>query len=94
MCGIAGLQIIDPGLRPRLGELLVPMLGMLAGRGPDSTGVAIYGAGAPPGATKYEAVCNSLFTRMRSVSGTVTFRQVSTTRNIVSPRWINDSAPC
>jgi amidophosphoribosyltransferase len=53
MCGIAGLQITNPGLRPRLGELLVPMLGMLAGRGPDSTGVAIYGDDAPPGATKY-----------------------------------------
>ncbi len=53
MCGIAGLQITNPGLRPRLGEFLVPMLGMLAGRGPDSTGVAIYGDEAPPGAAKY-----------------------------------------
>jgi methylamine---glutamate N-methyltransferase subunit A len=53
MCGIAGLQITNPGLRPRLGEFLVPMLGMLAGRGPDSTGVAIYGDDAPPGVTKY-----------------------------------------
>jgi methylamine---glutamate N-methyltransferase subunit A len=53
MCGIAGLQITNPELRPRLGELLVPMLGMLAGRGPDSTGVAIYSADAPPGAVKY-----------------------------------------
>jgi amidophosphoribosyltransferase len=53
MCGIAGLQITSPGLRPRLGELLVPMLGMLAGRGPDSTGVAIYGDEAPPGQVKY-----------------------------------------
>ena len=53
MCGIAGLQITNPELRPRLGEFLVPMLGMLAGRGPDSTGVAIYSAGAPPGTVKY-----------------------------------------
>jgi len=52
MCGIAGLQITNPGLRPRLGELLVPMLGLLAGRGPDSTGVAIYRDEAPPGATR------------------------------------------
>jgi methylamine---glutamate N-methyltransferase subunit A len=52
MCGIAGLQITTPGLRPRLGEFLVPMLGMLAGRGPDSTGVAIYADDAPPGATR------------------------------------------
>jgi methylamine---glutamate N-methyltransferase subunit A len=53
MCGIAGLQIANPELRPRLGEFLVPMLGMLAGRGPDSTGVAIYCDDAPPGAVKY-----------------------------------------
>jgi methylamine---glutamate N-methyltransferase subunit A len=53
MCGIAGLQITNPGLRPRLGEFLVPMLGMLAGRGPDSTGVAVYNHDAPPGAVKY-----------------------------------------
>jgi amidophosphoribosyltransferase len=53
MCGIAGLQITNPDLRPRLGEFLVPMLGMLAGRGPDSTGVAIYSGDAPPGAVKY-----------------------------------------
>jgi methylamine---glutamate N-methyltransferase subunit A len=53
MCGIAGLQITNPDLRPRLGEFLVPMLGMLAGRGPDSTGVAIYAGDAPPGAVKY-----------------------------------------
>jgi methylamine---glutamate N-methyltransferase subunit A len=53
MCGIAGLQITNPELRPRLGEFLVPMLGMLAGRGPDSTGVAIYHDDAPPGAVKY-----------------------------------------
>jgi amidophosphoribosyltransferase len=53
MCGIAGLQIANPDLRPRLGEFLVPMLGMLAGRGPDSTGVAIYNNDAPPGAVKY-----------------------------------------
>jgi methylamine---glutamate N-methyltransferase subunit A len=53
MCGIAGLQITNPDLRPRLGEFLVPMLAMLAGRGPDSTGVAIYHDDAPPGAVKY-----------------------------------------
>src|SRR5690348_7434124 len=53
MCGIAGLQIANPELRPRLGEFLVPMLGMLAGRGPDSTGVAIYNDDAPSGMVKY-----------------------------------------
>jgi glutamate synthase domain-containing protein 1 len=53
MCGIAGLQLRNPDLRPRLGELVVPMLGMLAGRGPDSTGVAIYRDEVPPGSVKY-----------------------------------------
>jgi amidophosphoribosyltransferase len=53
VCGIAGLQITNPDLRSRLGEFLVPMLGLLAGRGPDSTGVAIYNDDAPPGALKY-----------------------------------------
>jgi glutamate synthase domain-containing protein 1 len=53
MCGIAGLQLRNPALRPQLGDLLVPMLDMLAGRGPDSTGVAIYNGDAGPGAVKY-----------------------------------------
>jgi len=53
MCGIAGLQLRNSGLRPRLGELVVPMLGMLAGRGPDSTGVAVYRDDVPPGHLKY-----------------------------------------
>jgi amidophosphoribosyltransferase len=53
LCGIAGLQLRNPGLRPRLGELVVPMLSMLAGRGPDSTGVAIYHDDVPPGSVKY-----------------------------------------
>jgi glutamate synthase domain-containing protein 1 len=53
MCGIAGLQLRNPDLRPRLGELVVPMLSMLAGRGPDSTGVAVYRADVPSGHLKY-----------------------------------------
>jgi glutamate synthase domain-containing protein 1 len=53
MCGIAGLQLRNTDLHPRLGELVVPMLSMLAGRGPDSTGVAIYRDDVPPGRVKY-----------------------------------------
>jgi len=53
MCGIAGLQLKKQDLHPRLGELMVPMLDVLAGRGPDSTGVAIYRADGPAGAVKY-----------------------------------------
>jgi methylamine---glutamate N-methyltransferase subunit A len=53
MCGIAGLQLKNPGLRPQLGELVVPMLEMLSGRGPDSTGVAVYTTPEPGAAVKY-----------------------------------------
>ena len=53
MCGIAGLRLKNPGLYPQLGELVVPMLDVLASRGPDSTGVAVYRDDAPPGEWKY-----------------------------------------
>jgi glutamate synthase domain-containing protein 1 len=43
MCGIVGLHLRDPALYPRLGRLLVTMLGGIAERGPDSAGVAVYG---------------------------------------------------
>ena len=47
MCGIAGLTLKDPGLRPELGAMLAGMLVMLEERGPDSAGVAVYdGVGA------------------------------------------------
>jgi glucosamine 6-phosphate synthetase-like amidotransferase/phosphosugar isomerase protein len=42
MCGIAGLFLKDDTLDAQLGELLVTMLELLADRGPDSTGVALY----------------------------------------------------
>ncbi len=53
MCGIVGIQLKNPNLRSVLGELVVPMLEGLASRGPDSTGVAVYGDEAPAGAMKY-----------------------------------------
>ncbi|HXY45382.1 MAG TPA: hypothetical protein VEH29_14420 [Acidimicrobiales bacterium] len=53
MCGIVGIRLKDPDLEPRLGELVVPMLDMLESRGPDSTGVAVYGRDCPPGWRKY-----------------------------------------
>ncbi len=53
MCGITGLRLKNPDLYPVLGQLTVPMLDVLASRGPDSTGVAIYSHDAPPGTTKY-----------------------------------------
>jgi methylamine---glutamate N-methyltransferase subunit A len=55
MCGIVGIRLKNrnPGLYGALGELVVPMLDVLASRGPDSTGVAIYCRDAPAGAMKY-----------------------------------------
>ena len=46
MCGIVGLFLKDKSLEPRLGELLSAMLITMTDRGPDSAGIAIYGAAA------------------------------------------------
>ena len=42
MCGIVGIYLKNPELRPRLGEIFSPMLMEMTGRGPDSSGVAVY----------------------------------------------------
>lgn len=42
MCGIVGLHLKNPGLHPRLGTLLAPMLDCMTSRGPDSAGLALY----------------------------------------------------
>jgi methylamine---glutamate N-methyltransferase subunit A len=44
MCGIVGLLLKQPSLRDQLGELMTPMLIGMTSRGPDSAGVAIFGA--------------------------------------------------
>jgi glutamate synthase domain-containing protein 1 len=44
MCGIVGLFLKDPALEPQLGQLLSDMLITMTDRGPDSAGIAIYGA--------------------------------------------------
>lgn len=51
MCGIVGLHLRNPDLRPRLGQLLTEMLGEMSDRGADSAGVAVYGdpTWSPPG---------------------------------------------
>ena len=41
MCGIVGLYLKQPALQPELGRNLVAMLGEMAERGPDSSGIAI-----------------------------------------------------
>ena len=45
MCGIVGLFLKDKALEPKLGEMLSEMLDVMCGRGPDSAGFAVYGAG-------------------------------------------------
>ncbi len=42
MCGIVGLLLKNSALRPRLGELMVPMLIGMTERGPDSSGMAVF----------------------------------------------------
>ena len=51
MCGIVGLHLRNPGLYPRLGELLTAMLCEMQERGADSAGIAVYGdpVWSPPG---------------------------------------------
>ncbi|NKN39210.1 glutamine amidotransferase family protein [Agrobacterium sp. a22-2] len=44
MCGIVGLFLKDKSLEPQLGALLSQMLVIMTDRGPDSAGIAIYGA--------------------------------------------------
>lgn len=45
MCGIVGLFLKNKDLQPGLGDMLSRMLITMSARGPDSAGVAIYGAG-------------------------------------------------
>ncbi|MGB1236493.1 MAG: glutamine amidotransferase, partial [Planktomarina sp.] len=44
MCGIVGLFLKDKSLEPQLGGMLTDMLITMTDRGPDSAGIAIYGA--------------------------------------------------
>lgn len=44
MCGIVGLFLKDSSLHPDLGAMLSDMLITMTDRGPDSAGIAIYGA--------------------------------------------------
>lgn len=53
MCGIVGIHLKDPALEPRLGELLVPMIEALTGRGPDSAGLALYEHCPPDGSLRW-----------------------------------------
>ena len=48
MCGIAGYLARTDGDAP-IGDVLLDMLGALGRRGPDSAGLALFGAGEPDG---------------------------------------------
>ena len=52
MCGIVGLFLKKKNREPELGEMFSDMLDCLSSRGPDSAGLAIYGATAPNGSLK------------------------------------------
>lgn len=58
MCGIVGLFLKDNSLEPELGRMLTSMLITMTDRGPDSAGIAIYGADTP-GKAKLTVQSNS-----------------------------------
>lgn len=53
MCGIVGLHLKQPSLRPQLGTLLTSMLDCMSTRGPDSAGIALYGDAVPSGSLRF-----------------------------------------
>ena len=55
MCGIVGIYLKNPELRPRLGAIFSPMLIEMTERGPDSSGVALYREDDSPGSGKVVA---------------------------------------
>ena len=59
MCGIVGLLVKNESLRPRLGELMVPMLIGMTERGPDSSGMAVFGSPVADGQRKLSLYCQS-----------------------------------
>ena len=44
MCGIVGLLVKNQKMRDSIGELMLPMLIGMTERGPDSAGLAMFGA--------------------------------------------------
>jgi methylamine---glutamate N-methyltransferase subunit A len=57
MCGIVGLLLKDRALRPRLGELMVPMLIGMTERGPDSSGMAVFADAVAANQRKLSLYC-------------------------------------
>ena len=59
MCGIVGLLVKKEALRPRLGELMVPMLVGMTERGPDSSGMAVFTRPVADGRRKLSLYCQA-----------------------------------
>ncbi|MEO7344564.1 MAG: amidophosphoribosyltransferase, partial [Methylotenera sp.] len=53
MCGIVGLLVRNPKMRDSIGELMLPMLIGMTERGPDSAGLAMFGAPVAADARKF-----------------------------------------
>jgi glutamate synthase domain-containing protein 1 len=80
MCGIVGLYLKNPKLKPKLGRLFKPMLIEMTSRGPDSAGVAIYRNPAKKGFTKFSLAHDDPkfgWKKLASALKTVTKKQAS-----------------
>lgn len=53
MCGIVGLLVRNPKMRDSIGQLMLPMLIGMTERGPDSAGMAMFGAPVAADARKF-----------------------------------------
>jgi methylamine---glutamate N-methyltransferase subunit A len=58
MCGIVGLYLKNPKLKPKLGRMFKPMIIEMTNRGPDSAGVAIYRNPVKKNETKFSLAHN------------------------------------
>jgi glutamate synthase domain-containing protein 1 len=69
MCGIVGLLLKDATLRPRLGELMVPMLIGMTERGPDSSGMAVFADAVAADRRKLSLYCGQPGFEWRTLEG-------------------------
>lgn len=60
MCGIVGLLVRNPKMRESIGELMLPMLIGMTERGPDSAGLAMFGAPVADDARKFSLYAGQL----------------------------------
>lgn len=60
MCGIVGLYLKNPKLKPKLGKMFKPMIIEMTNRGPDSAGVAIYRNPVKKAQTKFSLAHDDL----------------------------------